>query len=281
MSEPTDPKEAPCKCSQLKAELETEREARIQAQKEFDDLRVWLDGEDRYPVSGPAKFIAEKHRAALAAQTEREDRLEAERDAAVIQEGHLRAELKLAGGLVAGLQAELDAVRKERQEVNKSLETQLETVLFLQGQIQTISKQRDATQARNAELEKLIQDAPHTGECHFAYHPEGWKCTCWKSRLTPPEAKQAISNDSSGAGDASSASSDARVEATGHTGHLGIDPEPIYDASAGSNPACCHHLTCTYPDATKPTGLCGAPVEAHERSLGITWCPRCHQQHCD
>lgn len=50
-----------------------------------------------------------------------------------------------------------------------------------------------AEEARNAELEKLIQDAPH-----FHFCPAGGlvgplfgsvECTCWKSRLTPPEAK--------------------------------------------------------------------------------------------
>lgn len=52
---------------QLKAELNTAREACTSAQKEFEDLRVWLTGEKRYPVSGPSKVIAEKHLAELEA----------------------------------------------------------------------------------------------------------------------------------------------------------------------------------------------------------------------
>lgn len=110
--------------------------------------------------------------------------LTAELDAAKEWRNEAEKSLVQAGRGIADLIAELDAVRKERDEAIKQ---RTEWVCDL-------ADQRDAAQAKCAELEKLIQDAPHTVDCDgiFEHGPTPVVCTCWKSRLTPapPEEKR-------------------------------------------------------------------------------------------
>lgn len=112
-------------------------------------------------------------------QTERADRLQAEVERLTIGRDDLVDH-------VTKVRAELDAVRKERDEA----------VQVLVNRLCKSSRDCDAAQAKCAELEKLIQDAPHEAGCHAGLYvgPRAIRltCTCWKSRLTPapPEEKR-------------------------------------------------------------------------------------------
>lgn len=112
-------------------------------------------------------------RAALATQTERADKLQAEAEERKRDCYEVRRERDQAIQLRNEHTAELDAVRK--------------AVEYWKEKWNNQTANYDTAQARCAELERVIQEAPHSDKCHFAYHPNGWICTCWKSRISPDQ----------------------------------------------------------------------------------------------
>lgn len=191
-----------------------------------------------------------KLESALAAQTERADKLQAEihdlcHDKHVAGpvtpedfcKGCEEFQIKLFGtSPITRLTAELDAVRKERDELRKDVDLHRffvpnamiqnfqqyihevpaceivaggvlvspDSLLKLANDLKNAMAdavnaacdQRDTAQARCAELERAIQEAPHETTCSFrdrAYrmvHGLSTQCDCWKSRISEQKPAQ-------------------------------------------------------------------------------------------